>query len=184
MDFPLSEAGREQARRTGRYLSEQVAFAGIYTSPLTRALETAQIIARESSHETDVIPHHGLMERQGGVLEGLSWREHELRTPELVQKFRTLPEEERWSLVGAESTEAVLNRIQLALSQITARHHPPEPIVVVSHGGTLRALLRHLFPSKVQDNISIPNTSITRIWIGENPALLLPPFVEHLSVEK
>src|SRR3712207_9239829 len=47
LDFPLSEEGRRQARLTGRALAGE-SFDGIYSSPLSRAFETAEIISREA----------------------------------------------------------------------------------------------------------------------------------------
>ncbi|MEW6636961.1 MAG: histidine phosphatase family protein, partial [Actinomycetota bacterium] len=49
MEFPLSDEGRHQARLAGRALAEKRLDA-IYSSPLSRAFETAEIIAREAGY--------------------------------------------------------------------------------------------------------------------------------------
>src|SRR3712207_5152938 len=62
MEFPLSEEGRSQARRVGLALAGK-RFDGLYSSPLGRALETAEIIAREMSFPDGVVTIEGLTER-------------------------------------------------------------------------------------------------------------------------
>src|SRR5919202_1858421 len=106
MEFPLSEEGREQARLAGRALAGERIDA-IYSSPLGRAFETAEIIARETGSRGSVVALDGLMERRGGSLEGTTQAEREARNPELAKKLLSLPEEERWTLVGAETDEEV-----------------------------------------------------------------------------
>ena len=70
MEFPLSEEGRSQARRVGWALAGE-RFDGLYSSPLGRALETAEIIAREMSFPDEVLAIKGLTERRGGSLAAL-----------------------------------------------------------------------------------------------------------------
>src|ERR687898_1307653 len=100
MEFPLSDTGRRQASLAGRGLSGWP-FEGLYSSPLSRAFETAELIRDYTGFAAEVVPVDGLSERQGGILEGHSWAEQERRNPELARKFLALPEEERWALVGA-----------------------------------------------------------------------------------
>src|ERR671913_1459038 len=76
MEFPLSELGRGQAEATGRALGG-AALSGVYASPLSRALETAEILARGAGYEGEVIPVAGLTERHGGFLQGPTSAEQE-----------------------------------------------------------------------------------------------------------
>src|SRR5919107_5294204 len=117
MDFPLSEEGRWQASLAGSGLSGEP-FDGLYSSPLSRALETAEIIRDRTRFAGEVVPVDGLSERRGGILEGHSWAEQERRNPELARKFLALPEEERWALVGAETDEEVIARFGGAIASI------------------------------------------------------------------
>jgi broad specificity phosphatase PhoE len=163
MEFPLSEGGRLQARRLGRALSGE-RIDGLYSSPLGRAFETAEIIAREVRFPGAVVPVEGLMERRGGTLEGTTHAQREARNPELVEKLLGLPEEERWHLVGAETDEAVLDRIEQAIADIRARHAAGARMVVVSHGGAMRVFLRDRFgPDVLPGAVRAPNASLTRI---------------------
>jgi probable phosphoglycerate mutase len=183
MEFPLSEEGRWQARRVGKALAGE-RLDGIYSSPLGRALQTAQIIGREARFQGAVVPVKGLMERHGGLLEGTTYAEREARDPELMKKFLGLPEEERWSLVGAETDEEVLDRFGRAISEICLRHAAGARILVVSHGGAMRVFLRDRFgPDILPGAQRAPNASITRIeWDdGGRPRLIELDSTEHLA---
>jgi broad specificity phosphatase PhoE len=185
MEFPLSEEGRGQAVRAGRALAREP-FDGLYSSPLARAFETAEIIRRETQFPGAVVPVEGLSERHGGILQGHTWAEQEERNPELVRKFLSIPEEERWALVGAETDEQVMERFEAAISSIRARHPAGARIVVVSHGGALRAFLRDLFgPGTLPGTQRTPNASITRVsWPFDGPPRLLElASTEHLLGE-
>ena len=185
LEFPLSEEGRWQARRVGKALAGE-RFDGLYSSPLRRAFETAEIIARETRFPAPVVPVDGLMERRGGLLEGTTHAEREARNPELVKKLLGLPEEERWNLVGAETDEEVLDRFGRAVSGIRARHAAGARMVVVSHGGAMRAFLRDHFGSDVLPNEArAPNASITRIQWDDagRPLLIELASTEHLAAE-
>lgn len=164
LEFPLSKEGRHQAAETGRAL-KQVEISGIYASPLSRAFDTAQIIAREAGFPEEVVPVPGLMERHGGVLQGRTWTDQETNNPEFAREFLALPEEERWAFAGAETDEEILSRFEEAFSEILSRHPSGDgSIVVVSHGGVMRAFLRDRFgPSVLPDHERAANTSITRL---------------------
>jgi broad specificity phosphatase PhoE len=182
LEFPLSGEGRWQAHRLGRALTSRP-FDAIYSSPLGRAFETAEIIARETNFSGAVVALEGLVERHGGILQGHTWVEQEVRNPELAKKFLGLPEEERWTLVGAETDEEVLARFEKAISEIRARHASGARIVVVSHGGVMRVFLRHRFgPGVLPGTERAPNASITRIeWRADGkPRLLELASTEHL----
>jgi broad specificity phosphatase PhoE len=183
-DFPLSEVGRRQAVTAGRVLKGK-RISSVYASPLSRALETAEIVAREAGFSGEVIALPGLTERHGGILEGHTWAEQEHRNPELAEKFLALPEEERWPLVGAETDEEVIARFEATLESIRDLHPAGSRLVVVSHGGVMRAYLReHFGPEVLPGNRRAANASITRLqWAGDgaNPSLLELASTAHLA---
>ena len=182
MEFPLSERGRAQASLAGDGLSAEP-FEGLYSSPLSRALETAEIIRDRTGFAGEVVPVEALSERNGGILEGHTWAEQEQSNPELAKKFLAIPEEERWALVGAETDEEVIARFEAALSSIRALHPGNARIVVVSHGGVMRAFLRELFGPEVLPGAQrAANASITRLQWGEmGPRLLEMASTAHLA---
>ena len=182
MEFPLSERGRAQASLAGRGLSGEP-FEGLYSSPLSRAFETAQIIRACTGFAGEVVPVEGLSERYGSILEGHTWAEQEQRNPELAKKFLAILEEERWALVGAETDEEVIARFEEALSSIRALHPGGSRIVVVSHGGVMRTFLRERFgPGVLPGAQRAANASITRVQWGEmGPHLLEVASTAHLT---
>jgi uncharacterized phosphatase len=125
-DIPLNDTGREQARLTGTLLTRRP-ISRVYASPLARAKETAQIIARKLELEE---PHlnEAFVERNYGAAEGLGFHEIDERYPPGIE------------VPGRESREDVAARVIPALQAIAAAH-PDEAIVVVSHGGAIRAAL-------------------------------------------
>ncbi len=187
LDYSLSEEGRRQAAAAGRAL-RGANICGIYASPLSRAFETAEIVARETGFSGQVVPLPDLTERGGGTLEGLTWEEQEARNPEFVRKFLALPEEERWTVAGAETDEEILGRFKRALSEIRARHRENEgPLIIVSHGGIMRAFLRDLYgPEVLPGHERAPNCSFTRLLWNLSvphaaPKLLELASTRHLS---
>ena len=191
LDFSLSEKGRRQAAAAGRSL-KGTRISGVYASPLSRAFETAKIVAREAGFSGEVVPVPGLAERHGGVLEGYTWAEQEARNPEFAEKFLALPEEERWAFAAAETDEEILERFGEALAGIRARHPVADDgaIVVVSHGGVMRAFLRDRFgPSVLPGHERAPNASLTRLlYDPSDPAAMLQLLelasTSHLSEEE
>ena len=186
MEFPLSDEGRWQAALAGRALAREP-FDALYSSPLARAFETARIIAREAGYRDEVVPLAGLSERHGGVLEGHTWAEQEAQNPQFAETFLALPEEERWAFAGAETDEEVMGRFEAAISELRANHPDGARIVVVSHGGAMRAFLRDRFgPEVLPGRRRAANASITRIGWGRNgpgPELLDLASTVHLPGE-
>jgi broad specificity phosphatase PhoE len=182
LDFPLSDFGREQARSAGRALASENLDA-FYSSPLSRAFETAELVAGEAGFDGDIVPIDGLIERGGGAFEGNTWPEREREMPDLLAKFRSVPEEEAWSVIGAETDEEILARFAPAISEIVSSHPPGSRVVVVAHGGVMRAFLRDLFGKNVlSGGDRAENASITRLEWPEDgePRLVELAATSHL----
>ena len=182
LDFSLSDEGRRQAATAGRAL-KGASISGVYASPLSRAFETAEIVAREAGFSGEAIPMPGLSERHGGVLEGHTWAEQEACNPEFAERFLALPEEERWAFAAAETDEEILERFEEALFKIRSRHPVPDgAIVVVTHGGVMRAFLRDRFgPSVLPSHERAPNASITRLLYDPADPNAAPRLLELAS---
>ncbi len=127
-DVDLNVRGREQARLTAVFLGIDT-WDVIISSPLSRALETAQIIADHLG-----IPHvHSMeefVERDYGLAAGLIPREREERYPD-----------GQWP--GLESRESVSARCIAGLQSVVERYQGLR-IVVVSHGSAINAILAAL----------------------------------------
>jgi len=134
----LSDEGRWQAARLGERLSRQNITA-LYSSPLSRAVETARIIAAGCGLET--ITRNGLREIDHGRWEGLKREDVEARFGAEYAAWEADPF--TFAPEGGESGVAVLAR---ALPEIRAivTAHPGGQVLVVSHKATLRLVLSSL----------------------------------------
>ncbi len=168
LDFPLSPLGQEQASKAGESL-RGTPVASVYSSPLSRAAETARIIAARLDYPEDEISYpDGLLERHGGELQGHVWDEYETEKPERATEFLNLPDTERWSVVGAESTASALDRAWSVIEDVHVRHDPEDTVVLVSHGGLLATFFRDAFGPEVLDGVRLGNTSITRVALDDS----------------
>ena len=129
-DRPLNATGLEQARALADRLATAPLVA-VYASDLVRAHDTAAIVAR--AHGLEVTLDRDLREKNFGSWEGLADGEILERFPDAIRG--------RWG--DGETSEAVAERAMAAIDRIRARH-PAGPVLVVSHGGPLRAILAHL----------------------------------------
>ncbi len=129
-DVPLNETGRDQARSLAVALATERVDA-VYSSDLRRALDTAAEVA--NGFGLDVRARHELREKHFGTWEGLTREEIVTRFPGGLSG--------PWG--DGESRDAMTARVFAALREIAASHDG-ETVVVVSHGGPLRAVQRHL----------------------------------------
>ena len=137
-DIPLSSVGREQAARTAARLSG-CRFGAVYASDLARAHETAKIIvARPAGPTLEVRLRPSLREIAYGELEGADWEEVRASTGEL-RDFQGTYHDLDLKPEGGESFRELLERLGGFARELEASH-PDEDVVVVSHGGALRAL--------------------------------------------
>jgi probable phosphoglycerate mutase len=134
----LSDEGRAQSARLGERL-EHENLTAIYSSPLSRTLETARLIAAPC--ELEIEPRDGLREISHGRWEGLTRREVETRYPEEYaaweeDPFTFAPEE-------GESGVAVLARALPVVRAVVTKHEG-QSVLIVSHKATLRLVLSSL----------------------------------------
>lgn len=155
-DRPLNETGERQARALAEELrGEQI--DAVYASDLSRARETAWAVAAERGLDVEVLL--GLREKNFGSWEGL------LDT-EILERF---PQARAGAWGDGETTEEVAERVLGALHEI-ARRHPDGRVLVVSHGGPLRAVLRHC---SAGGDGHIANCHVTRIAFRDGVLLSL-----------
>jgi broad specificity phosphatase PhoE len=134
----LSDEGRAQvARLAARIAVDRI--AAVHTSSMSRALETAQILARPLG--LDPLQDDALREISHGRWEGLTREEVEERFPEEYAAWEADPF--TFAPVGGESGIAVLARALPAVRRIVASH-PDRTVLVVSHKATLRLVLSSL----------------------------------------
>jgi probable phosphoglycerate mutase len=128
-DEPLNDAGRAQARELAAVLAQEV-FDAIYASDLSRAHETARIVAEHHGLAVTAVPD--LRERHFG-----SWEGH--TEIEILQRFPDARPDDRGD---GEASAEMAGRVVAALHRI-AEAHPGGHVLAVAHGGPLRAVLLH-----------------------------------------
>lgn len=129
-DTHLTDEGRRQAKLAGRY-AKTLNIDYIISSPLSRALETAQIVAKEISYPLDKIEINSLLiERNFGAMEAQPWK----------------PDMNLDGVADIEEPETILERARLAIEHLKTLN--ADNILVVSHGSTGRAIRHHLIANK------------------------------------
>jgi broad specificity phosphatase PhoE len=132
---PLTRRGRAQADALADRL-ETYPLAAIYSSDLRRALDTARAVA--GRHGIDVVTRRDLREVDVGSWSGRSRAELESRFPEQIARWENGAK--GWD--DGESYEQMAARIVRAVGEIAAEH-PDDHVLVVSHGGSVRAVHAH-----------------------------------------
>jgi len=134
----LSPEGREQAARLGERLRDDE-IGAIYSSPLSRTVETARIVAGKCG--LDIQLSDGLREIHHGHWEGLTRQEVETRFAQEYSDWQQDPF--TFAPAGGESGVSVLARALPAIREIVVRH-AGQNVLVVSHKATIRLLLSSL----------------------------------------
>lgn len=176
-DPELAPEGREQAERIGQQLaSDGRAVDAIYVTTLRRTAETAAPLAARLGLVPIVEP--GLREVYLGEWEGGLYRRHVMeRHPTAIQMI----EAERWDVVpGAESNEALAERVTAAIRRI-ADAHPGRRVVAVAHGGVIGMVLSLATGSRPFTFVGSDNGSISTIFvIGDRLVLRSFNETQHL----
>jgi molybdenum cofactor synthesis domain-containing protein len=135
LDVGLSGEGRRQASELRTSL-RAVPLAAVGSSPLVRALDTAEAIARP--HGLRPLALDALREIDFGELEGLTYDEIRAERPDLYREWMESPATVRFP--GGESFADLRARVLPAVSEIVERHRG-EVVAVVAHGGVVRVVL-------------------------------------------
>ena len=138
-DIPLSATGRAQAHWLARQLQREK-IASIYTSDLSRARETAEIIANSRKEPVQVKVSAAWREIDFGAWEGLTYAEIAAQFEDRLAFFSDFG---TGSPPGGEAPLHMVQRVQRALTMVAWAGDVPQggDALIVSHGGPLRALL-------------------------------------------
>jgi len=179
-DVELSEVGKEQAARVGLAL-KNTEIDAIYSSPLKRALETAQAIADHHNLKVQVEPD--LREMEVGDLEGVSIAELGTTFSQFLLNWRQGMGTEK--LPGGESMAELAYRVWAIIQSIKSKHDDGN-IVVVSHFFTCVATIcRALgWPITTVERIRVQTGSISTIEFADGrPCLVALGDTCHLMGE-
>lgn len=133
----LNEQGRRQAQALAERLAKQK-IAAIYSSPLERTIETAEILAKP--HSLPIRIRDGLGEVKYGDWTGQSVKELAEKQADLWRIVQMIPSQARFP--NGESLYEVQVRAVRELDAIV-RAHPGQTVAVVSHADVIKACLAH-----------------------------------------
>lgn len=160
VDYSLTPKGVLQAEQTAEFF-RSTAIDAVYSSPLKRARETAEIIARP--HKLPVTLLEEFREGNVGNLELMppteeSWRLHDRIVGEWAKGNLTA------SFPGGENFLELVERGRRGLLEVT-RGRSQQRIVVASHGGILTAIIRNFCPTPESGPVGLEmqNCAITEI---------------------
>lgn len=179
LDVPLSELGRRQALAVAeRFAAERFAaepLDAIFSSPLSRALDTANAIAARLN--VDVRTDERLKEINAGAFQGLTRREMIERYPN--EERRWTAREPDFRVPGGETRRELGERGRAALEAI--RETGLGRVAVVAHGAILTATLKALLDIPVHRGpFHFYNAAVTRIVWKHEPIVDTLNETEHL----
>lgn len=161
----ITELGEKQLEKLKERFSE-ISLDKIYTSPLKRAYKTA--LAIKGDRDIEVEPFDGIIELDGGIIEGkpisVSFKEH----PDLQDAWFNHPED--FAPEGGEAMRDAYERISNAFFEL-ANKHRGGTIACASHGGIIRCIeCRVLYNdiTRLKDVAIFDNTAIILFEIDEN----------------
>ncbi len=155
-DIPLNQTGLLQAEKTADWLAKNGPWDCLYSSGLSRARKTAEIIS--DGLNMRLIIRELLVERRFGALEGLTVAEREQRFPNRLQEEASVPGLE----IRRDFRERVVKEFEAIIMETTGSN-----IIIVSHGGWINQLLSHLSDGAIGSGVTtLKNGGI--YMVGQN----------------
>jgi ribonuclease H / adenosylcobalamin/alpha-ribazole phosphatase len=168
-DVPLTDVGREQASLAAAALAERGGIGAVVTSPLGRAVETAEAVAQRTGAMLAV--EEDLAETDFGSWEGLSFGEVMDRWPDEMTAWLA---DAKAAPPGGESFAAVAARVDAALDRLLAAYRG-QKVVVVSHVTPIKTIVCRalLAPTAALFRMHLDVASLTEAaWFADGPALV------------
>lgn len=146
---------------------QRLTFAALYSSPLRRAWHTAAAIGAQLGLTPQAVPD--LREMHGGVVEGLTQDEWQQRYPNLIAGWHDRANLD-FGWPGGETRRAFRARCVRVMQALAARHDPAANLIVVTHGGVIKAYLNATHPTDPGGPrpYDADNCSITHIFLPTN----------------
>jgi broad specificity phosphatase PhoE len=160
MDSSLSDLGREQARTTGqKLLEDEININAVYSSDLSRAAETAQIITGILGIK-EITYDKRLREFSLGVYEGKNSKK---LTEEEDAFLKSCWDDYSIRVPNGETVNEFIHRIREIFSEIVGASNNNSSILVVGHGGTLYHILQSILNILPKNQAWFLNCAINEI---------------------
>jgi broad specificity phosphatase PhoE len=162
-DIPLDPLGEIQAREVGSHLGT-LEFDALLTSPLLRARQTAEYIARVSGHELEIVP--GLSEMNFGDVEGLTLDEAVVQFPEIQPMIDDLDDLDLGWPRG-ETRRTFDERVTATFLGILERY-VGKRVVTVAHGGVIGTFFAQIVGGNPREfaRYAVANCSVTQLVVS------------------
>lgn len=135
IDIPLNTAGRKQAKNVANRLKAlDERFDVIAASPLSRALESAYIIARTLGYDRSIVISHGFIERNFHRFDGMP-----------VEDAMPFVRRKGYRHEGYEDDNELITRVIRATNELDQRYRDRR-VLMVAHSHVIKALLVHSDP--------------------------------------
>jgi broad specificity phosphatase PhoE len=158
VNYPLSELGVAQATALAGRLARERAPAAVYASPLRRAAQTAEIIARAVGSEVAIVEE--LRELNVGDLDGRSdedaWAIHDQVLADWYAGHHDS------AFPGGEDYHQAASRLATAL-QNALRHPDGSRVLVIGHGAILRAAIPAICPGTPRPVTDLRNCGVAEL---------------------
>jgi len=165
---PLNEHGRNQAQLLAEKLTGSPIKA-IYSSPIERALQTAEPIA--NSLDLEIIPRQGLIETEIGEWQNVKVKDvNRTKIWKIIQSTPSL-----FRFPGGEAFAETQLRISAELQTLSAQHAPNDVFACVSHADPIKLAIAYFIglPFDLFQRIQISTASISILHLSESSAQLV-----------
>ena len=168
-DVPINDVGRRQARELGEAFAG-AGFASVWTSPLIRSSETAQIVAELLGLPAPVA-HEGLKERHFGAVQGVPKAELGETNEVLLQQI--LRRNPAAHFEEGETMDEFADRVLGAVLEIGVRHGG-ERVLVVTHGWVMDVITRHVGGLPRSAILTLKRKNGESIWLESDGRAIHP----------
>ena len=181
-DCEISEKGKLQLEFLAKRF-ETIDYDAIYSSPLKRAMATANAVNRRL--KLPITERDGLIEIHGGVWEGMYWTDIEKKYPTEHNTWKN--DMKNFYVEGSERMSEVYERMIKTVTQIV-RENDGKTVVVVSHGCALRNYLSYAefgSPDRLGDVGWSDNTAVSLVEYDDalHPKIIFKNDSSHLPPE-
>lgn len=167
-DVPVNELGRRQASALAAAVAD-AGFSAVWSSPLVRARETAEIIAAALRLPPPSC-HEGLKERHFGAIQGIPKDELAELNPALLEQI--LRRNPAADFVDGESMDEFADRVLGAFSDIGARHRHCR-VLVITHGWVMDVVTRHIGGMARNAILAMKRRNGESVWVEATEDVLV-----------
>lgn len=174
-DIPLAQEGIVLAEKVGENLKD-VPFDICFTSPLSRARQTAELVLGRRAEQIPVIPDKRIQEIDFGILEGTQFKDEKGNvTSREMEVFFKEPQNFPRPENGENISDILERTREFWEEKINDPLLQDKTVLIASHGCAVRALLQNVYhdPENFWHGCVPPNCSINLVEVKNGQAILV-----------